>query len=262
MPIKIAIAQTEPAFLDVAANVERAADLLAGTGADVVVLPELCTSGYTFADPDEVRAVSIGPDDAVLLPLYTLSRDRSMGICGGYAERAGDRYFNSAFFIGDGALIANYRKTHLFSHEKEFFSPGDTGFSVFSYKGARFGMMICFDWFFPEGARTLALSGAEVILHPANLVLPYCQRAMFARAVENRVYTVTANRVGTEENGGRRNAFTGGSVVVSPTGNYLMELDTHTEQCRTVRIEPAEARDKKVTPINDLFGDRRPQYYK
>jgi predicted amidohydrolase len=261
LSITIAVVQTGPALLDVPGNVERAVDLLAGTRADVAVLPELFTSGYTLAGTDEVRAVAVAPGDPALRSFYDLSRRRSMGVCGGYAERSDDRFYNSAFFIGDGTLIANYRKTHLFSHEKELFSPGDTGFSVFSYKGARFGMMICFDWFFPEAARTLALSGAEVILHPANLVLPYCQRAMFARAVENRVYTVTANRVGTEENAGRRNAFTGGSVVVSPSGDYLAELDAHTEQCRTVVIDPAAARDKRVTPANDLFADRRPRYY-
>jgi len=259
--ITVAVVQTNPAFLDVAANVGRAAALLAGTRADVAVLPELFTSGYTFANRDEVRAVSIESDSTALQPLYDLSREHSMGICGGYPERSGGRYFNSAVFIGDGALVANYRKTHLFSREKEFFSPGDTGFSVFSYGGTRFGMMICFDWFFPEAARTLALSGAEVILHPANLVLPYCQRAMFARALENRVFTVTANRVGTEENAGRRNTFTGGSVVVSPTGEYLLEMDKHTEEHRTVRIEPAAASDKKVTPLNTLFAARRPRLY-
>jgi predicted amidohydrolase len=262
LPVTIAVVQTKPLFLDVTANVERAVGFLAETRADVAVLPELFTSGYTFIGTDQVRTASVSPDDTVLRPLYDLSRSRSMGICGGYAERSGGRYFNSCFFIGDGSLIANYRKTHLFYHERELFSPGDTGFSVFSYKGAQFGMMICFDWFFPEATRTLALMGAEVILHPANLVLPYCQRAMFARAVENRVFTVTANRVGTEENGPRRNAFTGGSVVISPAGDYLMELDKRTECCRTVRIDPAAARDKKVTPANDLFADRRPQFYK
>lgn len=185
-----------------------------------------------------------------------------MGICGGYAERSEDRFFNSSFFIGDGRLVANYRKTHLFSHEKEFFSPGDTGFSVFSYKGTQFGMMICFDWFFPEAARTLALLGADVILHPANLVLPYCQRAMFTRAVENRVFTVTANRVGMEENAERSNTFSGGSVIVSPAGDYLLEMDKRMEQCLTIEIDPAAARDKKVTVLNDLFADRRPQFYR
>lgn len=262
MPITIAVVQSRPVFLDVAANVDRLVGILADTRADVAVLPELATCGYTFASTDEVRTASIASDDAALRPLFDLSRERSMGICGGYAERADGRYFNSAFFIGDGRLIANYRKTHLFSDEKEFFSPGDTGFWVFSYKGVPFGMMICFDWFFPEAARALALSGAEVILHPANLVLPYCQRAMFARAVENRVFTVTANRVGTEENSGRRNAFTGGSVVVSPTGDYLLDMDKHAEECRTVQIDPAIARNKNVTGRNDLFADRRPEFYR
>lgn len=261
MPITIAVVQTVPVFLDVKANIRKATDFLGKIRADVAVLPELFTSGYTFARADEVRAVSITPDDPVLQPLYDLSRERPMGICGGYAERSDGRFFNSSFFIGDRRLVSNYRKTHLFSHEKEFFSPGDTGFSVFSYQETKFGMMVCFDWFFPEAARTLALLGADVILHPANLVLPYCQRAMFTRALENRVFTVTANRVGTEENGERSNTFTGGSVIVSPAGEYLLEMDRQLEQCETIEIDPAAARDKKVTKLNDLFADRRPQWY-
>ncbi len=262
MSITLVVVQINPVFLDVPSNIRKAVAFLEKTRADVAVLPELFTSGYTFTRVDEVRGASIAPDDPVLRPLYDLSRERSMGICGGYAERAGDRLFNSSFFIGDGRLVADYRKTHLFSHEKEFFSPGDTGFSVFTYRGTRFGMMICFDWFFPEAARTLALLGADVILHPANLVLPWCQRAMFARAVENRVFIATANRVGTEMNGDRRNVFTGGSVLVSPVGEYLLEMDRQREQCETIEIDPAAARDKRVTPLNDLFSDRRPEFYK
>jgi predicted amidohydrolase len=261
LPITIAVMQTRPVFLDTEGNIKRAVDLLCAVRADVAVFPELFTSGYTFARAGEVQAASLEPGDPALGPLYEVSRERRMGICGGYPERSEGRYFNSSFFIGDGQLLANYRKTHLFAHEKEFFSPGDTGFSVFSYGNVRFGMMICFDWFFPEAARTLALLGADVILHPANLVLPYCQRVMYARALENRVFVVTANRVGTEENGGRKNAFTGGSVVVSPAGEYLLEMDKERQECRTVEADPARARDKKITELNDLFADRRPRFY-
>ena len=261
MQIAIAVVQLKPILLDVITNVRRALAFLEKTRADFVVLPELFTTGYTFKHQDEVQTVSSGLDDPILEPIYEISKDRSMGICGGYAERADGRTYNSSFFIGDGKLVANYRKTHLFSHEKEFFTPGDTGFSVCDYKGVRFGMMICFDWFFPEAARTLALLGAEVILHPANLVLPYCQRAMFARAVENRVFIVTANRVGREKNGRRENRFAGGSVIVSPKGEYLLEMDERTESYETIQIDPATARNKKVTDRNDLFADRRPEMY-
>jgi predicted amidohydrolase len=81
------------------------------------------------------------------------------------------------------------------------------------------GMMICFDWIFPESARTLALKGAQIIAHPSNLVLSYCQQAMFTRAVENRVFTITANRTGTEINGDKELYFTGKSVIVDTKGN-------------------------------------------
>jgi predicted amidohydrolase len=262
MQITIAVVQLRPILGDPVANVKKALDFLGRTKTDVAVLPELFTTGYTFVDPADIAPVSIAPDDPILAPIYEFSARRSMGIAGGYAERGGDRRYNSSFFIGDGKLISNYRKTHLFSYEKELFSPGDTGFSVFAYKGARFGMMICFDWIFPEAARTLAMLGADVILHPANLVLPFCQRAMFARAVENRVFTVTANRVGTERSGGHENQFTGGSVIVSPAGEYLLEMDGVSERVETRSIDPVLARDKEITPLNDLLADRRPEFYK
>jgi predicted amidohydrolase len=262
MQITIAVVQLRPILGDPVANVKKALGFLGKTRADIAVLPELFTTGYTFGDAARIAPISIAPDDPILAPIYELSAERSMGIAGGYAERRGERLYNSSFFIGDGKLFSNYRKTHLFSYEKELFSPGDTGFSVFAYKGAAFGMMICFDWAFPEAARTLALSGADVILHPTNLVLPYCQRAMFARAVENRVFTVTANRVGTENNGGRENRFTGGSVIVSPTGEYLLEMDGVSEGVETRSIDPGLARDKSITPFNDLLADRRPEFYK
>jgi predicted amidohydrolase len=86
------------------------------------------------------------------------------------------------------------------------------------FRGLRVGLAICFDWIFPESFRTLALMGADLVAHSANLVLPYCQRVDFARAVENRVYVATANRVGDEDRTGRKLAFTGGSVLVAPSG--------------------------------------------
>ncbi|MFO0767873.1 MAG: nitrilase-related carbon-nitrogen hydrolase [Nitrospiraceae bacterium] len=97
-----------------------------------------------------------------------------------------------------------YRKTHLFFEETLFFDPGDSGFQVWDVGGAKVGVMICFDWFYPESARTLALMGADIIAHPSNLVLPHCPDSMVTRCLENRVFSITANRIGRARLGAAR----------------------------------------------------------
>ena len=260
--IKIAVVQFRPAFMDIEKNVERAKGFIDKISADIVLFPELFLSGYTFFDKGEVEEIAIEINNSPHLKQFIeISKRKSIAISGGYAERDDKRLFNSSFFIADGEVIANYRKVHLFSHEKNLFSPGDMGFSAFDYRGVKIGMMICFDWIFPESARTLAIKGAQVILHPANLVLPYCQRAMYARAIENRVFIATANRIGKEKNRGLQNIFTGGSQVVSPAGDYLLKMRRGKEGFRVVEIDPSLALNKDITPQNNIFGDRRKEFY-
>lgn len=260
--ISIAVAQTAPAFLDAGANHSGAIDLIGEVDADLYLFPELYLSGYAFSTEDEVRRCALRPDNPIFDQLKRLSSERGIAVCGGYVEASGGALYNSAFLIGNGQILSNYRKTHLFFREKEFFTPGDSGFQVVEYLGVRFGMMICFDWIFPEAARSLALRGAQVILHPANLVLPYCQRAMFARAVENRVFVATANRVGTESNAfGDELTFTGRSQLVTPGGEYVLTFDDGEVAIRSVEIDPAAAAEKQLNPYNDVLGDRRPGMY-
>jgi predicted amidohydrolase len=122
--------------------------------------------------------------------------------------------------------------------------------------------MICFDWIFPEAARSLALQGADLIAHPSNLVLPYCHAAMATRALENGVFVATANRVGTEDRAGRSLTFTGGSRVIDPRGRVLAAAGTASEETIVVELDPAAARDKTITAHNDRLGDRRPELYR
>jgi len=122
-------------------------------------------------------------------------------------------------------------------------------------------MMVCFDWFFPESARMLALKGAQVICHPSNLVLPYCQTAMVTRCLENRVFAVTCNRTGTENRGGKVLHYTGASQVVDTAGNLLSRAGENEEVAVVVDIDPAKAQDKQLNLHNNLFGDRRPSFY-
>ena len=122
--------------------------------------------------------------------------------------------------------------------------------------------MICFDWYYPEAARTLALKGAEIIAHPSNLVLPNCPDSMVTRCLENRVFSVTANRIGSEARGGKdRLTFIGLSEIVSPRGQILHRAPRDREEVTIVEIDPEEARQKTLNSYNDLLRDRRPAMY-
>src|SRR5207302_2067138 len=188
---------------------------------DLMVLPELFNTGYQFVSVDEVRALAEEiPGGPTTERLRKLAAERRTHVVAGLAERAGNRLFNSAVLVGPGGLIGVYRKTHLFFEENLFFSPGDTGFPVFDIGPARVGLMVCFDWFFPESARTLALKGAQVIAHPSNLVLPWAPEGMKIRSLENRVFSATADRVGSERGLG----FIGSSQVVAPNGELYFRL--------------------------------------
>jgi predicted amidohydrolase len=172
-------------------------------------------------------------------------------------ERSGDRPYNSAAVFANGSHLLTYRKLHLFNTEKAIFSPGNEPAPVFEFNGFCYGLMICFDWFFPEITRRLALEGAQIILHPANLVLPYCQTAMITRSIENRVFTATANRTGSE----RGVSFSGLSQVTGPRGELFTRASAEFRGVLTVAVNPALADNKWITPANHLFDDRRPEFY-
>ena len=154
-----------------------------------------------------------------------------------------------------------YRKIHLFYKEKNWFSPGDTDLELFRIDDVRIGVIICFDWIFPEATRTLALKGADVICHPSNLLFPYAQNAMLTRSIENRVYTVTANRIGSEDRDGNKYNFTGMSQITSPKMELLMRASENKEEVGISEIDVRLSRDKAITSLNDIFEDRRTGFY-
>ncbi|MCS7102596.1 MAG: acyltransferase, partial [Candidatus Korarchaeum sp.] len=154
-----------------------------------------------------------------------------------------------------------YRKTHLFFEEKLLFDPGDTGFKVFELAGMRVGVMICFDWVFPESARTLALLGAQVIAHPSCLVMPYAPRADPVRAFENRVFIVLADRSGVEERGGKRLKYYGMSLIADPKMRLLAQAPEEGEYVAAIEVDPSLADNKRINDLNDIFLDRRPEFY-
>lgn len=263
MEYRVSVLQFEPKFLDTKGNLERITALLRNVETDLIVLPELCTSGYLFGSRDEVEAASESlPSGAVFQAFSALAWDKQCSIVYGFAEQSGQDFYNSSALINPDGSHYLYRKSHLFDREKLFFTPGNTEFHVFPAKsGVRIGMMICFDWQFPEAARTLALKGAQIICHPANLVLPWCQQSMSLRSLENRVYSLTANRIGIEEHAGISLQFTGQSQILGTKGDILLRLSDSETGVHTCTIDPELALDKSITPRNDAFQDRRPDLY-
>ncbi len=254
---KIGLVQNDPRFLKAKQNVAAVLELMDALEADLWVLPELFASGYNFKSKKEAAACAEKlPSGPLCALLKAWTAAKGCAVVAGVPEKAGSKLYNSAVLV-QGADVRVYRKTHLFGSEKRFFAPGDTGFWVAPVKGVKVGVMICFDWFFPESCRTLALKGAQVVAHSANLVLPWGPEGMKIRSLENRVFSATANRVGVE----RGLRFIGQSQVVAPNGGLLARLGDHEVRACVVETDPWTAKDKKVHPANDLFADRRPAVY-
>lgn len=255
--------QFDPVFGDIEGNVSRVLQIVSDKQVALVVLPELFSTGYQFVSKDEVSSLSEEiPAGFTTKRLVELSKDKKLYVVAGIAERDSGSFYNSAALTGPEGFIGVYRKIHLFSEEKLWFSPGNSGFKVWDTAVGKIGIMICFDWFFPESARTLALKGADVIAHPANLVLPYCPDAMPTRCLENRVFAVTANRTGSEERGGKeRLEFIGTSEIVSPAGEILYRAARDSEEFGLAELDISQARNKNLNAFNNLLEDRRKEFY-
>ena len=258
--MRVAVVQTNPVFGAVKANVEMALSLLGKNPADVYVLPELFTTGYNFTDLSEVERYAETVSGPTFRLVAEFATRKSCHIAYGFAEKA-DRLYNSSLLVGPSGLAGYYRKVHLFHRENLFFAPGNLGFPVFDLPLGRVGMMICFDWYYPEAARSLAIQGAQLILHPSNLVLPHCPDAMVTRCLENKVFSATANRVGSEDRGGTSLTYIGRSEIVSPKGEILKRMDDASEGVVCVDIDLKDAASKRLNEFNDLLADRRPDQY-
>jgi len=255
--------QFDPAFGEKEKNMEKVFSAVSDAEIDLLVLPELFATGYQFRSKDEVAELSENIESGQTTEfLCDMSQEKGIYIVAGLAEKDGNKFYNSAVITGPDGVIGTYRKTHLYFEEKLYFSPGDTGFKVWDTEIGRIGIMICFDWFFPEAMRSLALKGAEIVAHPSNLVLPYCPDAMPLRCLENRVFSITANRIGTEDRTeGKPLSFIGQSLIVSPRGEVLAKAPAEEETLLIAEFDPTTARNKALNPFNDIFGDRMPESY-
>ena len=270
--LKVACAQLQPEFGSVEKNVEmvcRAIREAAGTGAQLVVLPELATTGYMFTDREEAHSLSEeipgGPSSQRILETA-----KDLGVCAvvGVAERDGGRLFNTACVFGPDGFVGHFRKVHLWDRENVLFEPGDLGFPVFNTPIGRIATFICYDGWFPESYRSCVLAGADLICIPTNWVpIPgqgHHAQAMatilcMASAHSNSVVVAAADRVGVE----RGQPFIGQSLIVSHTGWPVAgPASAESQEIIYADVDLAAARsDRAWNAFNNPIRDRRPESY-
>lgn len=258
--MKIGFLQFAPLLADVSGTIKRLETLLqSGSLGDLLVLPELCNSGYNFQSRQQAEDSAESLADSTFIKFLQRICVRSdLHIVTGLNERDGGKLYNTAVLVGPSGVVGRYRKMHLFLNERDYFSPGEGGLEVIEVNGCRVGMLICFDWVFPEVWRILALKGADLICHPSNLVIPgNAQRAVPVHALTNRLFVVTGNRIGTEGD----LTFTGNSLICDPSGRILAQAPPDQECLVTLEVDLAAARDKMITSRNHVLGDRRPKDY-
>jgi predicted amidohydrolase len=266
--LNISLIQFTPEFGNPTYNLQQIAGLLQGIETDVIVLPELCTTGYSFLSKEEALGAAEGPDGQSGKFFKQLAEEHKAMVIAGFAEKSGDKAYNSALVALPGGETKVYRKTHLFFREKQCFEEGNSGFFVVQHPlmDCKVGVMICNDWRYPEAARSLALLGADMIACPSNLVTDVWRIGMPARALENKVFVAVANRCGTEtrqlEDGSTQSlTFTGGSVLYNFTGEVIEQADKTADSVITLQIDPLLTRNKSFNAFNDLLKDRRPEFY-
>ncbi len=261
--MKIGFLQFQPFLCDVEENIDKISKLIEKTDSfDLLVIPELANSGYVFTEKKELeRASEEIPSGLFVDKLIEIANDRDGYIVCGVCEKKGELFFNSSVLVGPEGYISKYRKIHLFDREKLFFEQGDGPFKIYNIRGMKVGLLICWDWIFPEATRSLAIQGMDVLAHSVNLVLSFCQDAMITRSIENRIYTITANRIGLETNKDLKLHFRGKSQVTSPDAERLIQASTDKEESHIVNIDLENSRNKWLSDRNHIFKDRRPKMY-
>ncbi|BCH61990.1 hydratase (plasmid) [Agrobacterium vitis] len=270
--LTIASIQFEPRIGDRDHNlaaIDRLVRRAKADGADLVVLPELADSGYVFRDTAELAELAGPvPEGESAQMLIALAREIVIHLVSGIAERDGETFYNSAILCGPDGYIGKYRKLHLWNEENRYFAPGDLGLPVFDIGRGKVGIAICYDGWFPEAFRQLALSGAELICVPTNWVpMPGSEDqadAMSnilakAAAHSNAVYIACADRVGTE----RGQPFIGRSLIVGPQGwSVAGPASGDREEILLAKIDLSSvAASRTLNSFNHLLGDRRADVY-
>jgi len=263
--MRVAYVQTSPRLGMTRVNLEEAHSLIEKVSdADLVVLPELFHSGYAVRDKAEAESLAISDDagSETLSMCLDACRKFRMELVAGILERSGKILYNSAWHINSNGVAGVYRKNHLFNLEKNIFEPGNDISPITNAGKARIGMQVCFDWAFPEMWGRLAWgdngrNGVHIIAHPSNLVLPdACPLAVRTRALENRIFIITAGRVGVDPGPDGEIEFRAGSRIIAPDGSVLAAGHECNPECDMVTIDHEWAEDKFATPRNHVLNER------
>ncbi|HCG7918926.1 N-carbamoylputrescine amidase [Vibrio parahaemolyticus] len=258
------------------AKAKKAIREAAQNGANVILPQELFAAPY-FCKKQEAKYFELAEETAnshLIQEMSALAKELGVVIPVSYFEKAGNTFFNSLVMIdADGTVLDNYRKSHIPDgpgySEKYYFSPGDTGFKVWQTKFGKFGAGICWDQWFPELARSLALHGAEAIFYPTAIgsepqdptldSRDHWQRTMQGHSAANLVPVIASNRVGTEVDDGIETTFYGSSFITDHTGAKIAEAPREGETIVYAEIDLAAT--AKARHAWGLFRDRRPDLY-
>jgi len=258
--IKAGFIQFQPILGEPETNISKLTALLEqASEADLIVIPELANSGYNFESKKQANELAEEISKSIFVDfLIVEARKSNSFIVSGINESDNGKLYNSSVLVGPKGLIGKYRKIHLFLNEFDFFERGNIGLPVFDIGFCKIGMLICFDWIFPEVWRILTLKGAEIICHPSNLVLPYAQQAVPVHGMINRTFNITANRYGTE----RDVTFSGKSIISDPLGKTLTSASPDKDEVQFIIMDLSLAKNKMITSRNHAINDRVPEEYK
>jgi N-carbamoylputrescine amidase len=271
-PLRVACLQMEPHIGRKEENVARSLAMIAeaaAAGADLVVLPELCNTGYVFETREEAFSLAESvPDGPTTHAWMQAAKQHDLFVVAGITERAGDKLYNAAVMVGPRGYVGTYRKNHLWGAEKLYFEPGDLGMPVFHAGAGRIAVAICYDIWFPETFRLAALQGADLLCVATNWVpmaeqpahLPMMANILaMGGAHTNSMFVAAADRVGVE----RGQPFLGNSLIVNPAGWPLAgPASTEREEMLIADLNLADARrQRSLNAFNQLLRDRRTDVY-
>lgn len=279
----VTVATTQMACIwNIQQNIATATDLVtkaAKAGANIILLQELFETPYfcQVHDFDYFKLATSVEDNAAINHFKQLAKDLEVVLPISFYEKSGNTFFNSVTVIdADGEILGTYRKTHIPDGipyaEKFYFTPGDTGFKVWQTKYAKIGVGICWDQWFPECARSMALMGAEILFYPTAIgdeptldidSKGHWQRCMQGHAAANLMPVIAANRIGTEtisQNGNDSTMqFYGGSFITDGRGEIIQEASKDKEQILSTTFDLDQLAIERQQW--GVFRDRRPSMY-
>lgn len=269
LKVRIAACQFDVAFKQAQQNIEsmnRLAEAAKEQGAILAAFPECALQGYCYESREEAFGLAQTVPGPATQALAATANRLDMHLVFGLLERDGDHLYNASVLIGPDGIVGKYRKIHLpFLGVDRFVDPGQDGYRVFPVGDLKVGMIICYDGNFPESARSLMLLGADLIVLPTNWPAGAEGTASFitqARAAENHLYYLAANRVGVEQGF----TFLGRSKICDPYGRVASQLGDTEVGVTVAEIDAGWARNKRIIRVPgklefSYLDDRRPEFY-